>query len=38
MICKDKNKSNTLNNKFYICYECKINLCPLFKSKHDKTH
>ena len=37
-ICKDKNKSNTFNNEFYICYECKINLCPLCKSIHDKTH
>ena len=37
-LCKDKNKSNTYNNEFYICYECKINLCPLCKSIHDKTH
>ena len=37
-MCKDKNKSNTYNNEFYICYECKINLCPLCKSIHDKTH
>ena len=37
-ICKDKNKSNTYNNDFYICYECKMNLCPLCKSIHDKTH
>ena len=36
--CKNKNKSNTFNNDFYICYECKINLCPLCKSIHDKTH
>ena len=36
--CKNKNKSNTFNNEFYICYECKINLCPLCKSIHDKTH
>ena len=37
-ICKDKNKSNTYNNDFYICYECKMNLCPLCKSIHDKSH
>ena len=37
-VCKDKNKSNTFNNDFYICYECKMNLCPLCKSIHDKTH
>ena len=36
--CKNKNKSNTFNNEFYICYECKMNLCPLCKSIHDKTH
>ena len=37
-ICKDKNKSNTFNNEFYICYDCKINLCPLCKSIHDEMH
>ena len=37
-ICKDKNKSNTFNNDFYICYECNMNLCPLCKSIHDNTH
>ena len=36
--CKNKNKSNTFNNEFYICYECNMNLCPLCKSIHDKTH
>ena len=36
--CKNKNKINTFNNEFYICYECKMNLCPLCKSTHDKTH
>ena len=37
-ICKNKNKSNTFNNEFYICYECNMNLCPLCKSIHDQTH
>ena len=37
-ICKDKNKSNTFNNEFYICGDCNINLCLLCKSIHDKTH
>ena len=37
-ICKDINKSNTFNNDFYICYQCKMNLCPLCKSIHDKKH
>ena len=36
--CKSKNKSETFNNEFYVCYECKMNLCPLCKSVHDKTH
>ena len=37
-ICKEKNKSNTFNNEFYKCYECNMNLCPLCKSQHNKTH
>ena len=36
--CKNKSKANTFNNEFYICYECKMNLCPLCKSIHDKKH
>ena len=34
-ICKIKNKSNTFNNDFYKCNECKINICPLCSSKHN---
>ena len=37
-ICKNKNKSNVYKNEFYLCYECKINLCPLCKSIHDQNH
>ena len=37
-VCKKENKANTFNNEFYICYECKINLCPLCKSIHNKKH
>ena len=37
-ICNNINKSNTYNNNFYICNTCKINICPLCKSKHDKKH
>ena len=37
-ICEIKNKSNTINNEFYICYECDINLCPSCKTYHDQTH
>ena len=36
--CEEKNKSDTFNNEMYICYECKINLCPLCKSIHNKNH
>jgi hypothetical protein len=31
-------KSEAFNGKFYICNYCKINLCPLCYSKHDKNH
>ena len=36
--CKDKNKGNAFNNTFYRCITCKINICPLCKSFHDKSH
>jgi len=36
--CKINNKSNTYNNLFYRCNPCKVNICPLFKSKHNKDH
>ena len=36
--CKKVNKSNTFNNEFFICNDCKINLCPLCKSTHNKGH
>ena len=36
--CKNKSKSNTFKNEFYLCNECKMNLCPLCKSAHEKTH
>lgn len=36
--CKKTNKSETFENKFYICYSCKMNLCPLCKNSHNKTH
>ena len=35
----DKNKKSEVNNNlFYKCLICNINLCPLCKDKHDKTH
>ena len=37
-ICKNKNKSETYDNKFYICYSCKMNLCPLCQMNHNKSH
>ena len=27
--CKKQNKYNSYENKFFICCNCKINLCPL---------
>ena len=35
--CGD-NKSNTYNNIFYKCNECKIDICPRCQLKHDKNH
>ena len=38
--CKlyDVNMSNLYNNELFICLNCNINLCPLYKSKHKKEH
>jgi len=36
--CKDTNKNETYKNAFYRCNTCKINICPMCKSSHDKTH
>ena len=33
-----ENKSNTYNNLFYKCYECKIDICPRCQLKHDKNN
>ena len=35
--CNKNKKSNTDKNKFFYCFDCKINLCPLCKSEHEKT-
>ena len=35
--CKT-NKSLTFENNFFICITCKIYICPLCKTKHDKEH
>ena len=36
--CNKVNKSTSYNNIFFICFDCKKNLCQLCKSIHDKTH
>ena len=36
-ICK-KNKNEIFKSKLYKCCKCKINICPLCKTKHDKEH
>lgn len=36
--CNKVNKSSSFQNQFYICFTCKINLCPLCKSLFDKSH
>jgi len=36
--CKENNKGNSYKNIFYLCNNCKLNLCPLCKFSHDKAH
>ena len=36
--CKEKNKHNCYGQEFYFCFNCKINLCPLCKLKHEEKH
>ena len=36
-ICKRK-KTEIINYLLYFCKECNLNLCPLCKAKHPKTH
>ena len=36
--CKDKNKAISSNRLFYRCNTCKMNLCILCNSTHDKSH
>ena len=40
ILCKKcgNNKLEAYENKFYICCNCNINLCPLCKNSHDKKH
>ena len=37
-ICNKNNKLNTYNKIFYRCNNCKMNICPLCKLNHDKSH
>ena len=34
--CKENNKGNSFENEFYFCLNCKQNLCPICKYKHEK--
>ena len=36
--CKTNNRANVHGNLFYKCNFCKLNLCPLCYSNHDKSH
>ena len=36
--CKNTNKGEAFQNVFYKCIKCKTNLCPLCKSRHEKSH
>ena len=36
--CKKYNKGNVHDNIFYKCNICKLNLCPICYSIHDKSH
>ena len=36
--CKTVKMSNVENYLFYTCLHCKINLCPICQSNHDKSH
>ena len=36
--CKKVNKSTSYNNTFFICFDCKQQLCQLCKSIHNKAH
>ena len=36
--CQRVNKSETYGKNFFICLSCKMNLCPLCRESHDKSH
>ena len=37
-VCKENDKGKTYNNSFFKCLNCKINVCPMCKSNHNKDH
>ena len=37
-MCKERNKADSNRNKFYKCYECNKNICPLCIQIHNKNH
>jgi len=37
-ICNMANKNNSYNKIFFICMNCKKNICQICSQKHDKTH
>ena len=36
--CKNNNMGNTYNNIFYKCLNCKMDICPICYSNHNKEH
>ena len=36
--CKINNKQETFEKKFFVCLACSKNLCPICKSKHNKSY
>ena len=36
--CSNKNMGNVSGNIFFRCIDCKMNLCPLCKSRHNQNH
>ena len=36
--CENCTKSETFNNEFFYCFDCKKNICPLCKNSHEQKH
>ncbi len=36
--CKSKNKASSFNKEFFVCLQCKKNICPICKSSHNNQH